>query len=97
MRKSCAIEEYTLRKYYAFAFDKKRNCFYQIICDIMNELEKIRICLDMSQVDVTNFQEYLEDYIKNTKHLKMNLIIVHDYGSIQLNIIYDTVKSDLPN
>ena len=23
--------------------------------------------------------------------------IVHDYGSIQLDIIYDTVKNDLPN
>ncbi len=55
MRKFCAIEEYTLRKYYAYVFDKKRNCIYQIICDIMNELKKIRICLDMSQVDVTNF------------------------------------------
>lgn len=51
MRKYNAIKEYILRKYCALLFDKKRNYCYHIIGDIMNELKKIRISLNMSQVD----------------------------------------------
>lgn len=37
MCKYYAIEEYILRKYCAFVFDKKRNYYNHIIGDIMNE------------------------------------------------------------
>ena len=90
MCNSYASRNELVRKNCAYIFDKKRkNCYYNI-GDIMNELKKIRLSLDISQTDAANllgisrrtYQKYesLED--ENDNKLKYYIFRLNDFNKL---------------
>lgn len=83
-----------------FCIDNTKTVSYSDFCN--NELLVSAICFKFVQISENSrkISKEFQDTHKNIEWIKIVGLrnrIVHEYGNVQLDIIYDTVKKNLPS
>lgn len=93
--------------YYVLKIQNDLNFIVKHMKDVeLEELDKNEVLLDsmlfrMIQIS-ENAKKLTDDYKSEHSSIPWNALyglrnrIVHDYGNVNLNIIYDTLKNDIP-